>query len=227
MTMRLRNAFVAICLICMPALAAREARSDSYRPDITVGPAISTLGIGGEIGVRFNDYIGLRIAGNAYSTSFDADYGDVRYDIDFNLASVGPMVDIYPFGRILKFTAGFRYNLNNADLSVTPTSNITFGGTTFTPAEVGTVDGEVDLNDFAPYVGLGLEATFIGDTLALGIEGGVLFQGSPSVSLKGNGTLANDPTFNAELRQEENEIEDDLSALAYYPVIRLYATFRF
>jgi hypothetical protein len=33
--MRLRNAFIlAVSLICAPVLAASEARSDSYRPDI-------------------------------------------------------------------------------------------------------------------------------------------------------------------------------------------------
>jgi hypothetical protein len=137
------------------------------------------------------------------------------------------MLDIYPFGGILRFTAGFRYNMNNVDLSVTPTSNITFGGTTFTPTEAGTVKGEMDFNAIAPYVGLGLEATFIDGMLALGFEGGVMFQGEPSVSLSGNGTLASDPTFNAELNQEEKQIEDDLAFLAYYPVLRLYMTFRF
>lgn len=225
--MRLRNILAAACIICMPALAASEARAGSYRPDVTVGPAISTLGLGGDVGVRFNDFIGLRVVGNAWVADFDATYGGVDYGVDFNLASVGPMVDIYPFGSVLRFTAGFRYNLNNLGLDATPTTSVTFGGNTYTPAEAGTVTGDVDFNTFAPYVGLGLEATFLGDTLALGFEGGVLFQGSPSVSLRGNGTLAADPTFNADLAREADEIEDDLSILAYYPVLRLYMTFRF
>ena len=227
MAMRLQYAFVAVFSICVLTLAAGNARADSYRPDITVGPSIGTLGIGGDVGVRFNDYVGLRVAGNGFATSFDSSYGDIDYDVDFTLASVGPMVDIYPFGGVLRFTAGFRYNLNSVGLSATPTSNVTIGGTTFTPAQVGTLDGDIDVNAFSPYVGLGLEATFIGGTLAIGLEGGVLFQGSPSVSLRGNGTLASDPTFNAELRQEEQQIEDDLSILAYYPVAQLYLTFRF
>jgi hypothetical protein len=225
--MRLRNALVAVCLTCMPALAASDARADSYLPDITVGPALSTLGIGGDVGLRFNDFIGFRIAGNAYGANFDASYGDIDYGVDFNLASVGPMLDVYPFGGVLRFTAGFRYNMNNAGLTATPNTNVNIGGMTFTPAEVGELDGDVDFRDFAPYVGLGLEATFINGTLALGFEGGVLLQGSPDVSLRGNGTLATDPNFNARLNEEEKQIEDDLAFLAYYPVLRAYLTFRF
>ena len=221
--MRLRNAFVAVCLITMSALAASEARAGSYRPDITIGPAISTLGLGGDVGVRFNDYFGVRIAGNAWLADFDASYGDIDYDIDFTLASVGPMLDVYPFGGVLRFTAGFRYNMNGVGLSATPNTNITIGGTTYTPAQIGKIDGDLDFNAIAPYVGLGLEATFIDGFMALGFEGGVLFQGEPSVSLKSSAGVVSA----ADLRAEEKQIEDDLAVLAYYPVLRLYMTFRF
>jgi len=222
--MRLRNAIVAVCLFCTSALFVDEARA---RPQITVGPAISTLGLGGDVGVRFNDFIGVRVAGNAWMADFDASYGDIDYNVDFTLASVGPMVDVYPFGSILRLTAGFRYNMNNVGLTGIPTTNITVGGNTYTPAQVGKMTGDIDFNTIAPYVGLGLEGTFINGMLALGLEGGVLFQGAPSVSLKGSGTLASDPTFRSDLKNEENQIEDDLAFLAYYPVIRAYLTFRF
>lgn len=221
--MRLRNAIVAIFLISMPALAVSEARAGSYRPDITIGPAISTLGLGGDVGVRFNDYIGVRIVGNAWLQDFDASYGDIDYGIDFTLASVGPMVDVYPFGGVLRFTAGFRYNLNNVGLTATPNTNIDIGGFTFTPAQVGKLDGDLDFNAFAPYLGLGLELTLFDGFFALGFEGGVLFQGSPSVTL----TSSTGAIPAANLNAEAQQIEDDLAFLAYYPVVALYMTFRF
>lgn len=223
--MRLRTALAAFAVFCLPAFVAAEAKA---RPDITVGPAISTLGIGGDAGIRFAKFFGLRLAGNAYSTSFNAAYGGVDYDIDFNLASVGPMFDYYPFGSIFRLTAGFRYNMNNVGLKATPTTSFTFGGNTYTPAEAGSVKGEMDFNAIAPYLGLGLEATFIGNALALGFETGVLFQGTPSVSLNSSGgLLSGDAAFNADLKKEASQVENDLSILAYYPVIRFYLTFRF
>jgi len=219
--MRFRNAFVALCLIAMSAFATGDARA--YRPEITVGPAISTLGLGGDVGVRFNDFIGVRVAGNAWKADFDASYGDLDYNIDFTLASVGPMVDVYPFGSTFRITGGFRYNMNGVGLTATPNTNITIGGTTYTPAQVGTLDGDIDFNTIAPYVGLGLEFTLLDGMMALGTEAGVLFQGEPSVSLKSStGTVSQ-----ADLNAEAKQIEDDLSILAYYPVITFYMTLRF
>lgn len=219
--MRLRNAFVAVCLMIASAFAAGDARA--YRPEITVGPAISTLGLGGDVGVRFNDFIGVRVAGNAWMANFNTTYGDLDYDVDFTLASVGPMVDIYPFGSIFRITGGFRYNMNGVDLTGTPNKNVTVGGTTYTPAQVGKLNGDLGFNKIAPYVGLGLEFTLLNGMMALGTEGGVLFQGDPSVTLTSSTGLVSQ----ADLNEEAKQIEDDLSILAYYPVIRFYMTLRF
>jgi hypothetical protein len=205
----------------MSAITAGDARA--YRPEITVGPAISTLGLGGDVGIRFNDFIGVRVAGNAWVADFDAGYGDIDYNVDFTLASVGPMLDVYPFGGVFRITGGFRYNMNGVGLTATPNTNITIGGTTYTPGQVGTLDGDIDLNTLAPYVGLGLEFTLLNGMMALGAEAGVLFQGEPSVSLSSSTGVVSQADLDAEAQQ----IEDDLSILAYYPVITLYMTLRF
>lgn len=219
--MRLRNAFMAVCLIAASVFTASDARA--YRPEITVGPMISTLGLGGDVGVRFNDFIGVRVAGNAWKQDFNASYGGLDYDIGLTLASVGPMVDVYPFGSIFRITGGFRYNLNGLDLTGTPNTNITVGGTTYTPAQVGKLDGDIKFNKIAPYAGLGLEFTLLNGMMALGTEAGVLFQGSPSVSL----TSSTGIVTQADLDSEAKQIEDDLSILSYYPVVSFYMTLRF
>ena len=56
---------------------------------------------------------------------------------------------------------------------------------------------------------------------------GVLFQGDPEVDLNANGTLSGDPTLQAELDNEADEIEDDLQFLGFYPVAAITATVRF
>ncbi len=55
----------------------------------------------------------------------------------------------------------------------------------------------------------------------------MLFQGDPEVDLSASGALANDPTLLAALRREENDLEDDLDFLSFYPVVSLSLTFRF
>ena len=203
------------------------AADESWRPEITAGPTLSTLGIGADVGVRFNDFVGLRVGGNYLSFNVDVKSTDVDYDADFKFASIGGTIDVYPLTRVLRLSAGFRYNGNSVDFSATPNGSITLGGTTFPAAAAGQVNGDLDFNKFAPYVGVGLEGRFIADRLILGAEAGVLFQGRPTVDLRGSGPLAGDPTFEAALRQEEANLEDDLAFLRYYPVFAIYAAYRF
>ncbi len=193
----------------------------------TLGPNISTLGLGAEIGYRFNDYIGLRAGANYWGEDFSHRYAGIDYDVDLTLLSGGAFVDIYPFRRVFRLTGGVRYNANQIDLSATPTTNVDIGGMTFTPAEVGTLDAEVDFRDVAPYAGIGFEGSILDGRLVFGADLGVFFQGSPDIDMTTNGLLASDPTFLAELESEVAAIEDDLDVLAFYPVIGFSATFRF
>ncbi|MDH3700317.1 MAG: hypothetical protein OEU46_03300 [Alphaproteobacteria bacterium] len=222
--MKLR--FVSIIVFAMMG-ANLAAADDTWRPDITVGPTFSTLGIGADVGVRLNDYIGLRVGGNYLSFDFDVNTTDLNYTADLTLASIGGTLDIYPFKRVLRLSAGFRYNGNSIDFTATPNGSVTIGGTTFAAADAGNVSGELDFNKFAPYLGVGLEGRFFDDKFILGTEAGVLFQGRPRFDLRGDGALAGDPTFEASLRQEEAAVEDDLSFFRYYPVVAIYAMLRF
>ena len=120
-----------------------------------------------------------------------------------------------------------RWNGNSIDLSVTPANSIVIGGTTFTAAQLGTLSGDVDFEDFAPFFGLGYEGDFFDQRVLLAFGAGVLFQGDPEVDLSASGVLANDPALLAALRREENDLEDDLDFLSFYPVVSLSLTFRF
>jgi hypothetical protein len=222
--MKLRIVSIVVFVLMGTNIAASE---EAWKPDVTVGPSLSTLGIGADVGVRFNDYIGLRVGGNYLSFDVDVNTTDVNYNADFTLASIGGTIDVYPFTRVLRLSAGFRYNGNSFDFSAVPNGSVTLGGTTFPAAAAGQVTGEIDFNKFAPYLGVGLEGRFFNDRFILGTEAGVLFQGRPRVDLRGDGPLAGDPTFEAALQREEDALRDDLAFFRYYPVVAIYAMYRF
>ncbi|MFQ5959442.1 MAG: hypothetical protein ACE5LF_08755 [Alphaproteobacteria bacterium] len=218
---------ISLTLFAILALSgAHPARADSAT-FFHLGPEVSTLGLGGEAGVRVNDFLGIRVGGNYFETDFDASVASTDYDLDFTLQSAGAVIDVYPFGGGLRLSAGLRWNGNNIDLSVTPTNSIAIGGTTFTAAELGTLSGDLDFDDFAPLAGFGYEAGFLDDRLLLAFGAGVLFQGDPEVDLSATGTLATDASLLAALQREENDIENDLEFLGFYPVLSLSLTFRF
>jgi hypothetical protein len=211
-----------------PELAVLDsARVDRSASGLTLGPNIGTLGLGGEAGYRFNDYLGLRIGGNYFSYDFDEQLSEVNYDAEISLQSAGAVLDIYPLGGVFRLTAGARYNWNGLEFTATPTTNITIGGNTFTPAQAGTLRGDVDFWEVAPYAGFGLEGSFFEGRLRLAADFGVLYQGKPHVDLSGTGALAGDPTFLAAIEQEKKDIEDEFAFLGFYPVVGLSLAVRF
>ncbi len=213
-------------LVVLSAVAAPQARADPAT-FFHLGPEVSTLGLGGEAGVRVNDFFGLRVGGNYFETDFDASLASADYDLELVLESAGVVIDVYPLGGGFRLSGGLRWNGNDIDLSVTPTTSITIGGSNFTAAQLGTLSGDLDFEEFAPFFGIGYEGEFADERVLLAFGAGVLFQGEPEVSLSANGSLAGDPALEAALRREERDIEDDLEFLGFYPVLSLSLTFRF
>ena len=60
------------------------------------------------------------------------------------------------------------------------------------------------------------------------LDVGVLMQGEPNVDFNSTGgDLSNDPTFQANLKQEEANAEDDIKGFTVYPVLALGVSYRF
>ena len=213
-------------LVLLAPLAPGAARADST-PFYYFGPQVSSLGAGLEVGARFNDYIGLRVGANGFVYSFKQSSDDIHYDFDVRLASAGAILDLHPFGNGFRLSGGVRYGANRVDLKAKPDGFITVGGTTYSAADAGAVEGDLKLNRFAPYAGFGYQGHFMKDRLMLALDLGVLFQGRPNVHLEGTGILRGDPSFEAAVRREEQDVEDKLLILSYYPVIALTLSYRF
>ncbi len=196
--------------------SASTARSEH---GFTMGPNISNLGLGAELGYRFNDHFGLRLVGNYYADELSLETARSEYDADLTMLSAGAVMDIYPFGRSFRLTGGLRFNGNKADLDVRPT-----GGT---GGQEVSLDGYVKFRKYAPYAGMGFQGTFAEGRLAMAADFGVFFQGVPDVHLEGRGPMASHPRFQAEVDREIESIENDLAIVAYYPVIRFSMTYRF
>ena len=56
-----------------------------------------------------------------------------------------------------------------------------------------------------------------------GVDLGVVAQGSPKLAATSTGTLASDPTFQADLDQQVAEWQDDVKDYKLWPVIQLHS----
>src|SRR5204862_2317871 len=123
--------------------------------DFALGAKAGTLGLGIEGTFRLSDRFNLRAGINDYSRRINETESDISYQADVKLKSVGLFFDVHLFAGIFRVTAGFINDGNKLHLNATPTSNVTIGGTTHTPAEVGTLTGDIKFKSGAPYFGIG------------------------------------------------------------------------
>jgi hypothetical protein len=217
----MRRFVVAAVAMALPASAAWAQTAP-----FGVGPTIGTLGAGLEGSLRVGPFLGVRLDGSVLSFDANRTISGVPYKFDAKLRSGGPTLDFYPFGGGFRLSGGVRIDGNKADVTSTPTSSIQIGSNIYTPAELGTLSGDVKYNRVAPYVGLGYGGR-VTSWLELGFDAGVLYQGRPKVSLGASGAFANNPMLEADLDQQRAAIRSKINWTQWYPVLMLSALFRF
>lgn len=210
------------------ALAADDGGSAAG--NIALGARVTTLGVGPELTVGLSDYFTVRAAGHWATYSFDGNTDGVDYDCDLNLLSGLASVEWYPLAGGFHLAAGALLNGNNVDATAKPAAGTTytFNGVTYTAAQAGVVTGDIDFNSVAPYLGIGWGNPIDQDSnWTFFFDLGVVYQGDADVTLTATGTLASDPTFQANLKQEEKDLEDDLDNFKFYPMLALGVTYKF
>jgi len=207
------------CLATPPA-RAQEARW-------SLGVTGGTLGVGPQLGFRPSANFGARLNAGFLSVGRDEEIDDIRYDGDLQLDSVGAMLDWYPTGGGLRVSIGGRINNNEVDLVGRPGRSVTVGNTTYTPAQIGTLEGTAAVDDFAPQLTIGYGGT-LGKGFTVGAEIGVLWQGQPQIDdLRATGLLASTPQLQADIAREEREIEDELDDYELWPILQVEFLYRF
>jgi hypothetical protein len=223
--MRLSKLLAAVAALALAPAGAALAQDGAFALGLNAG----TPGLGAEAQVRVADGLVVRGGADWLSFSRDEDYSGVPYDGKLKSATAGLFADWHPGGSAFLVSGGAYVGQRKVDLKAQPTSNVNIGGASFTPAQVGRLDGRAKLSKVQPFVGAGFDNTFT-TSRSWGFRAllGVSFSKSPDVSLRASGgTFSNDPTFQARLRQEEADIRDDAKDFKYYPVAQIGVTRRF
>jgi hypothetical protein len=203
--------------IILPAAASAQDASSGVTASVTGG----TLGIGPEVGYRPVPLIGIRASATFLALSHDVDVDDIDYSGDLKLRSWGATADLYPFQSALRISAGLRSSRNRVDLVASPAQPVSIGGMTYTPEQIGTLQGEVRARKVAPTFTLGI-ARNRRTGLAWSLDAGVMLHGTPRTrQLRATGLLANNPFFQDDLARERAEIEDEIDNCRIFPIVQL------
>ena len=219
------NRFVTLVLVCLIILCFSALVHAQQGIALTV--KVSTLGM--ELGAarviapRFNGKLGLGLF--SYGKSGETEGDDpIAYDADLKLFSVSALVDYQPFENWFRLSGGLLYNANKVDGTGKVVETYEIDARRYTPDDIGifTMKAEPSTK-LEPYIGIG-----VGNPVAANkrwgflCDIGVLYQGSPEVTLEADEDARIYPTT-----EQEGDVEEDIKGLKWYPVIGLGASYQF
>jgi hypothetical protein len=216
----------ALCTLCAAILTV--ATSPAVAQDtgkFALGAHASTLGFGPDLAYSISPMLTLRGAGNYANFDSDKTIDGVDYGGDVDLLSAGAFLDLHPFRNGFNVSLGALYNDNSAGLQATAGEGSNIGGFPVPPGQTVGLSGDVEVDKFSPYIGLGWDSTFTSDSnWSIIVQGGVLYQGDPDVTLR----QTSGPAIpQSDLDEAARSIEDEIGILRFYPVISIGLTYRF
>lgn len=191
-----------------------------------IGLKVGALGLGAEYTYEITDRIAVRGALYGSKLGFDVEESDIEYEADVVWDSLSAGVDFHPLKSAFRLSLGLLKNDNGLDLVSRPTTNVEIGNTTYTPAQVGTLEGAVRFDDTATFLGLGWDWSRDKRVFGMSFDIGLVDQGDAVVTLRGTGQLLGDPQFQQDIDAEVVDLEDELD-LDVIPFLTIGFQFRF
>jgi len=209
------------------------AASPAAWADVGVLLKAGTLGAGLDVSKGISETLALRLQANAFSYDEDITESDVEYSADLDLKSAGLLLDWHPFSGVFRVSAGAYWNGNETAATGRPTSgNYVINGQSYTSAEIGSLNGQIDFSEVAPYLGIGFgSAPKAGRGMSFSFDLGVLYQGEPNVGLTVACGAGLPPATCTQLQNdvaaEAVALQDELKDFKFYPVVSFGIGYRF
>jgi hypothetical protein len=202
--------FAALAMI-VPSTAAAQGMSASGH--------VGTLGIGADVSIGILPRVALRAGANVQPWKPKREIDDIDFELTLPSPSFLGAVDIRLLGP-LRISGGLVSFGSDIEVTGQLTEDVEIGDATYSPEQIGALSGLFETRSLAPWVGIGL-AKSVGPGVGFLLDLGVAFTGEPDVSLSASGPIANDPTFQANLRQEEQNLQDDAKLVKLYPIVSI------
>lgn len=218
-------------IILLTGLSVLNTACLSNQHDFGIGTSVGSTGLSLEGKYAASDKVTLRTNVNWLPVDVNETIDDVDYNVDIDMQTVGGFVDVHPFRNGFHLSGGVYGGDKTADLLGTPgpATTVDIGNMIYTGAQIGTLRGQVEYNDISPFLGVGFDG-FVKSNRhwSLSARAGVMFVGSPDVTLNAEGGLISmNPMVRDELDREEDNLQAELDDYKYYPVITLGITRRF
>lgn len=217
--------FLLILISSNSAFAQADSSGISWR---AVQLNLSTRGAGLEVAGGFKRPLVLR-AGANYGTfqrgfAIKAEDGTfIQTDPDIVSVSTHLLLDHYPFRRkLFHLTAGVEYAwVQRYTGTFYANEAVKLGGVEMEAEDFGHAALGIRWNRLKPYLGIGLKRDIMRRQLAVGIDLGAWYMGSPRLDLQYEGFLET-TTIDDQVRQ----VEANMRSYAFYPYFSLQLRYR-
>ena len=201
----------------------------------TVVGKIGTLGAGLEYVHPFSSKLAVGLGLNGLSYDDSLEESNINYDAQLDMQSFALVGDFHPFANGFRLSAGVMHNGNEFSLVGTPTGSETvdINGKNYDANDIGSLESLIGFKSTAPYLGIGWGKTpNSGKGWGFDMDLGVLFQGTPLVSLTAN---CSDALIEAggcdelqdNVAEEEKSLTIDSEDFEFLPVISIGASYTF
>jgi hypothetical protein len=214
-------------------IAIQQQRKTNTRQPLGVGVTarVGTLGIGVDVNKSLTPQLNGRLGFNFGNVSLNRTDSGIDYDAQLKFSSVQLFGDYYPFtSSSFRVTGGIVAQNNRFAVNSKPSSTGTYtiAGNQYSAANVGTLSGEYSYgNSIAPYLGIGIGKSS-NEGLGFNADLGVMFTGSPKVSLTAsNPAFNNNPITRSQIDTQARQTENDLRGFNVYPVLSIGLSYGF
>jgi hypothetical protein len=223
--------------VCSCVIYPQTARAQALLSEVGVGAKVSPLGIGVEGAVGVTDRSNVRAGFNFFNYSRTFNSHGIHYDGDLDLRSFQITYDYYLLRGVHVSPSLLAYNGNHADANalVPPGHPFSLGGTTYFSGQTNPIGGtaKVTVRNVAPAILFGFGNLVPRSTrhLAVNVDLGVVFQGSPTskLNLTGSACIVNpttgclnaatDPMVQQSILKEQVRVDSDVEPFQYLPVV--------
>jgi hypothetical protein len=210
---------------------------------VAIGFKADTLGAGIELATPISQTFNLRSSINFLSFDDPFSIDGVNYTARLHLKSSETILDWFPGNRRFHISPGILYGKNSmsAPASVGPGQTFVLGTQQFINSVDDPVSGSSSVvfpRKFAPMLLLGLGNIIprTGRHLSIPFEFGVAYTGAPKIQVALDGTacttkgcvdFGSNAEAQADLKQEVNNLNEDLKRYPVYPILSLGVAYHF
>lgn len=222
----MRGVHQVILAGALTALAFPASAMDNW----SVGAGAGTSGYGGSVSYRFHANLAVTAGYSGFTyDGLDYETDEANFEGEFDIDVYGLTVDYFPFaGRFFLSAGAVRPDIAMAAVGRPKSGEESYeiNGESYTADEVGHLHGDISLGDsIQPYLGLGWRGSH---QSGLGVFGQVgAFLTDAEVNLYATGPVADDPQFRQDLQREEDELQNDVDELSFYPVAMIGIEYTF